>query len=132
MFYKRVVLKNFEKIYKKTPVSESLFDKFAACSFIKKRLRLSYKSVNFGKCLKSHILKKSCERMLMKPSRTSSFVGLHFFFFFDSVKFEKCPTLHNVSNSSTPLLKFIKNIYLCVIPELHSRLQSRIFKLFFQ
>ena len=46
--------------------------------------------------------------MLMKPSKTSSFVGLQFFFFFfDSVKFEKCPTVHDVSNSSTPLLKFI-------------------------
>ena len=47
--------------------------------------------------------------MLMKPSKTSSFVGLKFFFFFffDSVKFEKCPIMHDVSNSSTPLLKFI-------------------------
>ena len=42
MFYKKVVLKNFCNIRRKTPVLESLFKKVSrlkACNFLKKRLQ---------------------------------------------------------------------------------------------
>ena len=55
------------KLYRETPVLESLFNKVAglrACCFIKKRLQHICLSVKFAKFLRTPVLKNSCERLL--------------------------------------------------------------------
>ena len=57
-----------EAAQRKTPVLESLFDKVAAllaCNFIKKRLQHRCFAVNIAKFLRTLILKKICERLLL-------------------------------------------------------------------
>ena len=57
-----------EAAQRKTLVLESLFDKVAAlhaCNFIKKRLQHRCFAVNIAKFLRTLILKKICERLLL-------------------------------------------------------------------
>ena len=66
MFNKKSGFEKFRKIYRKTPVLESLFNKGAgiqACNFIKKRLQQKCFPVNIAKFLKISILKNMCDRL---------------------------------------------------------------------
>ena len=54
------------KFYRKTPASESIFNKVAAlkaCNFIKKRLQHRCFPVKFAKFLRTPTLKNICERL---------------------------------------------------------------------
>ena len=66
VFYKKNALTN--ALTQKTPALESLFNQIAGlqvCYFIKKRLQQRFFSINIVKFLKTSILKKACERLLL-------------------------------------------------------------------
>ena len=67
--YKRSIFLKFISIHRKTPVLKPLFaDQVAIlqfCNFIKKRFQHGCFTVNIEKFLKTHILKKICERLLL-------------------------------------------------------------------
>ena len=65
---KKVVLKNFANIHKKTPLLQSLFNNVAGlrpCSFIKKRLQHRCFPVNIAKSARTPNLKNICTRLLL-------------------------------------------------------------------
>ena len=65
---KKAVLKNFCNIHRKIPVLESLFNRFAGfktCNVLKKTLRDRCFPVNIAKILRTFILTKICEQLLL-------------------------------------------------------------------
>ena len=64
----KAVLKNFRNIHRKTPVLESLFNRlvgFKTCNFLKKRLRIRCFPVNIAKFLRTLILMKIFQQLLL-------------------------------------------------------------------
>ena len=65
---KKAVLKKFCNIHRKIPVLESLFNRFACfktCNVLKKTLRHRCFPVNIAKILRTFILMKICEQLLL-------------------------------------------------------------------
>ena len=74
VFFKVGVLKNFHNIYRKTPMSESLFEKVAglkAYNFNKKRLLHRYFPVKFVKVLRTSFFTKHLWWLLLNKLNRS-------------------------------------------------------------
>ena len=80
VFYKKAVLKNFSILTGRHLCWSLFFNQFVVlqvCNFIKKRFQHRCFSVNIAKFLKTHILKKICERLLLnnvKPNFSSFYL----------------------------------------------------------
>ena len=85
VFYKKAVLKNFSILTGKHLCWSLFFNQFVVlqvCNFIKKRFQHRCFSVNIAKFLKTHILKKICERLLLnnvKPNFSSVYLKMLIF-----------------------------------------------------
>ena len=80
VFYKKAVLKNFSILTGRHLCWSLFFNQFVVlqvCNFIKKRFQHRCFSVNIAKFLKTHILKKICELLLLNNVKPNfSFVYL--------------------------------------------------------
>ena len=75
MYFRIGVLKNFAMFTGKTPVLESLFNKYAglkACNFIKKRLQHRFFPVKFAKFLRTPFLTEHVRWLLLEISHELS------------------------------------------------------------
>ena len=85
VFYKKAVLKNFSILTGRHLCWSLFFNQFVVlqvCNFIKKRFQHRCFSVNIAKFLKTHILKKICERLLLnnvKPNFSSVYLKMLIF-----------------------------------------------------
>ena len=76
LFCNEAVLKTFRKMYRKTPVMESLFNKVAilqACNFMKKRVQHRCFPVNITKFLWTPVLQKNFSKFTEKHLQCSFF-----------------------------------------------------------